>query len=458
MPVKTVPGDPNLFMDHSEPIRYLGLCCGGSLHMIETLAAHGRYFDQIYLCDNDDIARMSAIHEIQRIAQTYDEQFSPLLKADIYEGLVFHRLPQDITKFAADDFVTLSEVNFVMATPDCQPFSMAGNRLGFADPRSTSFVASLNIIFRLSSDATRPLNYVIENVPGATSFAAIVEALGMPLKVHAHLLGSAARRDTILWTNCRSLQHLRAHLHNSQKPIYPVGALLANHGFDARWQAPPHSAETNFPKFVSRIGSHAYRMHGDEPGKGMLLYDGTFAEPDCSIRAAAMGFSPDHLTCESLSTKDRHRLLGACLDGNICKWLTNAIHSPTASAAAFSSEALSDYKSKHKWTIIFDTGATSHMWGDLTEFSSYEDFSEGPIWVNGISCYAFGQGTVDVNILNKNKSVPITLSKVLYVPELHKHLGAPIRLLSWTAVRMTAPLSELHSTSTASVIRLPDKS
>ena len=75
-----------------------------------------------------------------------------------------------------------------------------------------------------------------------------------------------------------------------------------------------------------------------------------------------------------------------------------------------------------------------------------------------MSCYAFGQGIVDVNILNDDKSVPITLSKVLYVPELHKHLGAPIRLLSWTAIRMIAPLSELHSTSTADVIRLPDKS
>ena len=84
MPVKTVPGDPNLFMDHSEPVRYLGLCCGGSLHMIETLEAHGWHFEQILLCDNDDIARMSAIYEIQRIAQRYDEQFSPLLKASCF--------------------------------------------------------------------------------------------------------------------------------------------------------------------------------------------------------------------------------------------------------------------------------------------------------------------------------------------------------------------------------------
>ena len=45
MPVKEVQGDPCVFMDNYEPIRYLGLCCEGSLQLIEELASHGRSTD-----------------------------------------------------------------------------------------------------------------------------------------------------------------------------------------------------------------------------------------------------------------------------------------------------------------------------------------------------------------------------------------------------------------------------
>ena len=124
--------------------------------------------------------------QLIRIADQYDDRFSPLLKADIYEGLIFGKIPQDITRFKEEDYITLSDVNLVVATPDCQPFSMAGPQQGFLDPRSSSFVECLSIIFRLSEEGERPLNYLIENVPGATTFASILEALDVPLRVQAH--------------------------------------------------------------------------------------------------------------------------------------------------------------------------------------------------------------------------------------------------------------------------------
>ena len=99
MQVKEVQGDPCVFMDNYGPIRYLGLCCGGSLEVIEELASHGRSFDRIYLCDNDDVARTAAQYHLMSIAERHDERFSPMLKEDIYEGLAFDRIPQDVRLF-----------------------------------------------------------------------------------------------------------------------------------------------------------------------------------------------------------------------------------------------------------------------------------------------------------------------------------------------------------------------
>ena len=41
-----------------------------------------------------------------------------------------------------------------------------------------------------------------------TLYPLIIDALGLPLKVIAHLLGSAARRETLLWTNAHPREFL----------------------------------------------------------------------------------------------------------------------------------------------------------------------------------------------------------------------------------------------------------
>ena len=95
------------------------------------------------------------------------------------------------------------------------------------------------------------------------------------------------------------------------------------------------------------------------------------------------------------------------------------------------------------------------MWGDITEFSSYTDYKDGPLWINGISCYAFGEGTVDLTVygsVTSTTGVPVSLSKVLYVPDLHKTVGSSVRLLSWSAIRSRVPSAELHSTLAGVVV------
>ena len=89
MLVKTVMGDPSLFMDTFEPIRYLGLCCGASLQFLESLADQGRSFDQVFLCDKDTTTRSVAQLELQRIAQPLPDQFTHALMEDIFTGRIF---------------------------------------------------------------------------------------------------------------------------------------------------------------------------------------------------------------------------------------------------------------------------------------------------------------------------------------------------------------------------------
>ena len=108
-------------------------------------------------------------------------------------------------------------------------------------------------------------------------------------------------------------------------------------------------------------------MHGDTPGSGMLLFDGRYTEPSCDIRSLAMGFPQDYHTQPDVKMADRHRLLGSCIDGNICRWLVDALCSPTPSPSAYFRAAPSP---PSVWSLLVDSGASSHMWGDLSEFDS----------------------------------------------------------------------------------------
>jgi hypothetical protein len=266
---------PDCEFDLSTPVRYLGLCCGASMEIIRSLVLGGRYFAEMYLCDLDPLARRVALDALQQMVSRHPKNFSAPLRQDIKSGRVFEIISQDVRKLNTADVITLSGVNLVIASPDCQPFSAAGKQLGFEDMRSLSFVHCLRIIWEIFNMVHQPITYVIENVPGAGRFKSIIDALGLPLLVSAHRLGSSARRETLLWTNSHTREFLQSHLTASQVPVVSVGEFLTLHGFNKEWTAPEGLSSKVFPKFLSRIGSHAYRMHDMVPGSGMLLYNGT---------------------------------------------------------------------------------------------------------------------------------------------------------------------------------------
>jgi DNA (cytosine-5)-methyltransferase 1 len=67
----------------------------------------------------------------------------------------------DITQIAADD---IPDFDFLLAGFPCQPFSSAGQRLGFTDTRGTLFFEIERILI-----AKKPLGFILENVEGLVS-------------------------------------------------------------------------------------------------------------------------------------------------------------------------------------------------------------------------------------------------------------------------------------------------
>ena len=53
------------FSDPSNAIRYLGLYCGASMHIVRSLVFRGRFFAELYLCDKDPTARKVALTTLQ---------------------------------------------------------------------------------------------------------------------------------------------------------------------------------------------------------------------------------------------------------------------------------------------------------------------------------------------------------------------------------------------------------
>ena len=81
----------------------------------------------------------------------------------------------DITKINTEN---LKDFDLLVGGFPCQPFSNAGRRLSFADPRGTLFFELAKIL-----EAKRPKYFIFENVPGLLSaqkgycFAKIIDTL-----------------------------------------------------------------------------------------------------------------------------------------------------------------------------------------------------------------------------------------------------------------------------------------
>ena len=124
----------------------------------------------------------------------------------------------------------------------------------------------------------------------------------------------------------------------------------------------------------------------------MLVHQGHWREPDCDMRALAMGFPRSHLTAPSIPVADRHRLLGSCIDGNICRWIVDVLcaSAPAPSTWFLHSHVLEGPSPPQLWKILLDSGSSSHLWPSVSEFSTYEPHPDGPIWVGGIKAISYG--------------------------------------------------------------------
>ena len=114
---------------HDGPLRCVDLFCGiGGFHV----AAKRLGLEVVFACDIDEEAR-----------KAYQQNFNLVPNGDI-------------VKLSADQ---IPEHELLFAGFPCQPFSIIGQRQGFADPRGTLFFEIMRIL-----RAKRPQGVVLENV------------------------------------------------------------------------------------------------------------------------------------------------------------------------------------------------------------------------------------------------------------------------------------------------------
>ena len=160
-----------------------------------------------------------------------------------------------------------------------------------------------------------------------------------------------------------------------------------------------------------------FRLHGTTPGRGTIQHKGQWAEPNYhDIIAVAMGFPRDHLTSVPLSEAVRHRLLGSCIDGNIMSWDSWLADALCSSAPAPSTWLTTSPSPPEPWMIYLDSRSSSHMWGDLSEFSSYSPHPNGPIWVGGIKAVSYGTGTVKMRLKTTDTAYVVATLKCAICP------------------------------------------
>ena len=253
------------------------------------------------------------------------------------------RLPYDICAITPEmlDHCFPDGIDFIVAGPPCQPYSSAGKRKGFGDPRSLALLATARIIYHLHHKQGGAISYVIENVPGTEKFAEVQHTLGMGTYLDAPACGSHAHRAAIFWQNLMPTSALaQAYSRLPSGPTSSINQLLATHAIEG-WRTQELIQGRNWhpddklniagrdqkvlPKFVCFVGSHKFRQTGRRFGLGMMHYlDQPLQEPPPEIREVAMGFGLHSTAAPGLSPAQRHHLLGQCIDRNLLTWIFSA--------------------------------------------------------------------------------------------------------------------------------------
>ena len=197
------------------------------------------------------------------------------------------------------------------------------------------------------------------------------------------MLGSSARRKIAIWTNGARAADLMHDYKESQRHGPALTHLLADSEL-WQWRAWSDSQEY-LPKLVSRAGSYQFSYQRDgTPGPGLLLHNGTFKEP-CPVRELAMGFTKGATAAPGAPDSLRNMVLGACVDGNIARWIMGALQRhrslPGYNGASFLSHGditpIPNHSRNEDW--IVDGGATSHITAHRGDFITYKR-RESQLW------------------------------------------------------------------------------
>eukprot|EP00873_Tetraselmis_striata_P035679 jgi/Tetstr1/455943/TSEL_042724.t1 len=212
------------------------------------------------------------------------------------------------------------------------------------DHRSRAFASVISFIrFYLTTQPT-PVRYIVENVPCALDFPEILSSLGTGNIMSATACGSAAHRDTLLWTNIASQTDIQDYINN-------INAIELTDPNPCAWDLYisefPHFTPvvtTNyFPNFVARPGSYAFRMQTNgQPGTGMVYEhdgpwswadNGRWCEPPAALCTRAMGFTLDDLPTSRLSEATLRKLLGGVIELNVMRNYIKAVSGAAPSPA-----------------------------------------------------------------------------------------------------------------------------
>jgi hypothetical protein len=197
---------------------------------------------------------------------------------------------------------------------------------------------------------------------------------------------------------------------------------------------------------------YSFTLDG-KPGPGMLIHQGSLQEPSPDMKELAMGYKRGTTTIEGLSASIRHKLLGACMDLNISRWLIGACQdyaasttnqNPVGDAGLLSTPRTpsippkvshtNNTATKYQDDWIVDTGATAHFTGHISDFSDYIEIT--PRLGHGMNLYAVGLGAVHITIPVTDVTTQqigerkITLHNVLFGPGLISNKARVTRLLS----------------------------
>eukprot|EP00873_Tetraselmis_striata_P006087 jgi/Tetstr1/426351/TSEL_016663.t1 len=250
-------------------------CHGPSASEVEALLEYGFTIHKITGADPSPEARTMWEHRLHVINDKYPDRLPPSAFQDCHV-----RTPMDVNDITIAALETLRPVTLIVSGPPCEPWSRAGSRLGWQDHRSRAFASVISFIrFYLTTQPT-PVRYIVENVPGALDFPETLSSLGTGNIMRATARGSAAHRDTLVWTNISLQTDIQNYIDN-------INAIELTDPGPCAWDLClsefPHFSPVvttdHFPKFVARPGSYAFRMQTNgQPGASMVYeHDGPWS-------------------------------------------------------------------------------------------------------------------------------------------------------------------------------------